>query len=131
MKLEQLKSAYDNKKPAAELDPFAAREGIKAYGVEPGDATHYTVRFEGQCVLVHVGNFDSLYDWRSQRNRVLVAIPHLYEDRPLFLTTVQGNEYLQDILNYLANLALDYDCVEPEGLAHRRSYAIKEAATNA
>lgn len=119
MKLEELKSAYDNETAAAYIDRFAAREDIKAYGVEPGDATHYTVRIEGQCVIVHVGNFDSLHG-ESLRERVLVAVPHPYRNEPLFITQVQGNSYQQGILHYLAALALGFDLEEPEHLAERR-----------
>lgn len=108
MKLEELKSAYDNTTPATKLE----KPGL--WSVEPGDATHYTVDVEvsGRVAMAFVGTD---VQFEAERQRVAVVLDGRVVTKPR-----GNNQYQVDILIYLAMLALDIDYPEPDGLAERR-----------
>lgn len=106
MKLEELKSAYDNTTPATKLE----EPGL--WSVEPGDATHYTVEVSGRVAMAFVGT-DLRFE--SERQRVAVVFDGQVVSQPR-----GNNQYQIDILVYLAMLALDIDYPEPTGLVERR-----------
>jgi hypothetical protein len=121
MKLLELKSAYNNTEPAVvQQNPG---EHYTDFIVEPGDATRYTVQlFEGGKWSTASVGMDPMYEKSRGRLAIVVKL----EDTAIVMShPVGGNSYQEEILVYLATLALDVDCKEPDGLKERREMSNK------
>lgn len=122
MKLQDLKSAYDNTTPATRLEETTYNGSV--WSVQPGDATYYTVMVNSESIddgTVAVAFVGQDYDYERSMSRVaIVARAFGRPDGIVMAHPVGGNEYQEQILVYLASVALGLDRPEPEGLAERR-----------